>query len=397
MASPGLSLVLDAAGATAPDGRCKSFDASGDGYGRGEGGGIVVLKRLSDARRDGDRILALIRGSAVQQDGKTSGIMAPNGEAQAHLMRRAYESAGLDPATVGYVEAHGTGTRAGDPLEAGAMASVFGAGLAERTALSDRVREAEHRSSGGGRGRRRGDQGRSRAPARGDPAQPQLRRAQPRDPLGDFGSSGGHRADPLARDGRSPAGGGLRVRLRRHDRARRPGAGAGRRAPGPGTGRRVGRGPGHGARGVSLVGRERRGGTGVRGQARPAARRRPRSDRRGRRHPGPAALPSLAPGRRGGRRPDATRPPAPGVRADGQRAGPEHRIGAARPPGAVWSGCSPGTARSGPAWGANSSPTSRCSRRSSTGWSPSSWRRWACPPGRRSSTTPRSPSTWCSR
>ncbi|MFI6277216.1 type I polyketide synthase [Streptomyces sp. NPDC050988] len=126
MASPGLSLVLDAAGATAPDGRCKSFDASGDGYGRGEGGGVVVLKRLSDARRDGDRILALIRGSAVHQDGKTSGIMAPNGEAQAHLMRKAYERAGLDPATVGYVEAHGTGTRAGDPLEAGAMASVFG-------------------------------------------------------------------------------------------------------------------------------------------------------------------------------------------------------------------------------------------------------------------------------
>ncbi|WP_432186986.1 type I polyketide synthase [Streptomyces sp. Tue6028] len=126
MASPGLSLVLDAAGATAPDGRCKSFDANGDGYGRGEGGGVVVLKRLSDARRDGDRVLALIRGSAVHQDGRTSGIMAPNGEAQAHLMRRTYEHAGLDPVTVGYVEAHGTGTRAGDPLEAGAMASVFG-------------------------------------------------------------------------------------------------------------------------------------------------------------------------------------------------------------------------------------------------------------------------------
>ncbi|BCL32513.1 type I polyketide synthase [Streptomyces aurantiacus] len=126
MASPGLSLVLDAAGATAPDGRCKSFDASGDGYGRGEGGGVVVLKRLSDARRDGDRVLALIRGSAVHQDGRTSGIMAPNGEAQAHLMRRTYERAGLDPATVGYVEAHGTGTPAGDPLEARAMASVFG-------------------------------------------------------------------------------------------------------------------------------------------------------------------------------------------------------------------------------------------------------------------------------
>lgn len=128
MAAPGLSLVLDAAGATAPDGRCKSFDAAADGYGRGEGGGVIVLKRLSQARRDGDRVLALIRASAVHQDGRTPGIMAPNGPAQAHLMRRAYRSAGLDPATVGYVEAHGTGTRVGDPLEAGAMAAVFGAG-----------------------------------------------------------------------------------------------------------------------------------------------------------------------------------------------------------------------------------------------------------------------------
>ncbi len=126
MAAPGLSLVLDAAGATSPDGRCKSFDADADGYGRGEGGGVVVLKRLADARRDGDRVLAVLRGSAVHQDGKTNGILAPSGDAQAHLMRRAYESAGIDPATVGYFEAHGTGTRAGDPLEAAAMASVFG-------------------------------------------------------------------------------------------------------------------------------------------------------------------------------------------------------------------------------------------------------------------------------
>ncbi|MEA5366924.1 type I polyketide synthase [Amycolatopsis sp., V23-08] len=128
MAAPGLSLVLDAAGATSPDGRCKSFDATADGYGRGEGGGIVVLKRLSDAERDGDHVLAVLRGSAVHQDGRTNGIMAPSGDAQAHLMRRAYETAGIDPATVGYVEAHGTGTRAGDPLEAAAMASVFGKG-----------------------------------------------------------------------------------------------------------------------------------------------------------------------------------------------------------------------------------------------------------------------------
>ncbi|HEX6873507.1 MAG TPA: beta-ketoacyl synthase N-terminal-like domain-containing protein, partial [Micromonosporaceae bacterium] len=128
MAAPGLSLVLDSAGAISPDGRCKSFDANADGYGRGEGGGIVVLKRLADARRDGDQVLAVIRGSAVHQDGRTNGIMAPSGEAQAHLMRRAYASAGVDPATVTYVEAHGTGTRVGDPLEAAAMTSVFGAG-----------------------------------------------------------------------------------------------------------------------------------------------------------------------------------------------------------------------------------------------------------------------------
>ncbi|SDI17048.1 type I polyketide synthase [Nonomuraea jiangxiensis] len=128
MAAPGLSVVLDAAGATARDGRSKSFDAGADGYGRGEGGGVVVLKRLSDARRDGDRVLAVIRGSGVHQDGRTNGIMAPNGEAQAHLMRRTYEAAGIDPATVSYVEAHGTGTPLGDLLEAGAMASVFGAG-----------------------------------------------------------------------------------------------------------------------------------------------------------------------------------------------------------------------------------------------------------------------------
>ncbi|MEX5720033.1 type I polyketide synthase [Geodermatophilus maliterrae] len=128
MASPALSLVLDAAGATAPDGRCKSFDAAADGYGRGEGGGVVVLKRLADARRDGDRVLAVIRGSAVHQDGRTQGIMAPSGAAQAHLMRRVCERSGIDPATVDYVEAHGTGTKAGDPLEAGAIAEVFGAG-----------------------------------------------------------------------------------------------------------------------------------------------------------------------------------------------------------------------------------------------------------------------------
>ncbi|WP_433386213.1 type I polyketide synthase [Micromonospora sp. KLBMP9576] len=127
MAAPGLTLVLDAAGATAPDGRSKSFDADADGYGRGEGGGVVVLRRLADAQRDNDRVLAVLRGSAVRQDGRTNGMMAPNGQAQELLMRRACADAGVDPLTVDYVEAHGTGTPVGDPLEAGALAAVFGA------------------------------------------------------------------------------------------------------------------------------------------------------------------------------------------------------------------------------------------------------------------------------
>lgn len=128
VAAPGLTLCLDSAGATSPDGRSKPFDAAADGYGRGEGCGVVVLKLLSDARRDGDRVFAVIRGSAVKQDGKTNGIMAPSGAAQEHLLRQAYRRAGLDPSTVDYVEAHGTGTRVGDPLEARALGAVFGPG-----------------------------------------------------------------------------------------------------------------------------------------------------------------------------------------------------------------------------------------------------------------------------
>ncbi|WP_264014421.1 type I polyketide synthase [[Mycobacterium] manitobense] len=125
---PGLTRVLDEAGATAPDGRCKTFDAAADGYGRGEGAGVVVLKRLADARRDGDRVLAVIRGGAVAQDGRTVGIMSPNGEAQADMFARACRTSGIAPSSVGYVEAHGTGTPTGDPTEVGALAAVYGAG-----------------------------------------------------------------------------------------------------------------------------------------------------------------------------------------------------------------------------------------------------------------------------
>ncbi|MEV0569504.1 beta-ketoacyl synthase N-terminal-like domain-containing protein [Dactylosporangium sp. NPDC050588] len=130
IASPGQSLTLGAAGALAPDGRSKPFDAGADGYGRGEGCGVVVLKLLRDAEHDGDRVLAVIRGSAVNQDGHTNGIMAPCGAAQEHVMVRACAQAGIDPATVDYVEAHGTGTRLGDPMEAGAISAVYGAGRA---------------------------------------------------------------------------------------------------------------------------------------------------------------------------------------------------------------------------------------------------------------------------
>lgn len=126
--NPGLSLTLEAAGATAPDGRCKPFDASADGYGRGEGGAVLVLKRLSDARRDGDRVLAVVRGSHVSQDGRTNGIMAPSGTAQRELLETTLRRSGIDACSVDYVEAHGTGTRLGDPLEAGALSAVYGEG-----------------------------------------------------------------------------------------------------------------------------------------------------------------------------------------------------------------------------------------------------------------------------
>ncbi|WP_020663221.1 type I polyketide synthase [Amycolatopsis benzoatilytica] len=126
MAGPSFAVALDAAGATSPRGQSRAFDADADGYGRGEGAGIVVLKRLSDAQHDGDRVLALIRGGGLFQDGRTNGMMMPNGDAQESLLRQVCERTGIDPLTVDYVEAHGTGTPTGDPLEANAIANVYG-------------------------------------------------------------------------------------------------------------------------------------------------------------------------------------------------------------------------------------------------------------------------------
>jgi acyl transferase domain-containing protein/acyl carrier protein len=109
-----------------PDGRCKAFDASANGFVRSEGCGFVVLKRLSDARRDGDRIWAVVRGSAVNQDGRSTGLTTPNVLSQQALIRQALEDAGVSPSQIGYVEAHGTGTSLGDPIEAAALAEVLG-------------------------------------------------------------------------------------------------------------------------------------------------------------------------------------------------------------------------------------------------------------------------------
>ncbi|HVY15657.1 MAG TPA: SDR family NAD(P)-dependent oxidoreductase [Rhodopila sp.] len=111
----------------APDGRCKTFDARANGYGRGEGCGAVVLKRLSDAMADRDRVLAVIRGSAINQDGRTNGLTAPNGLSQQDLLRCTLAKTGMPASRIGYVEAHGTGTALGDPIEVEALASVYGA------------------------------------------------------------------------------------------------------------------------------------------------------------------------------------------------------------------------------------------------------------------------------
>ncbi len=122
--------------AVSVDGRCKTFDASADGYGRGEGCGIVVLKRLSTAIADGDTILALIRGSAVNHDGHSNGLTAPNGAAQEALLRQALANARVKPEQIQYVEVHGTGTSLGDPIEVLALGAVLGQGRSESERLT---------------------------------------------------------------------------------------------------------------------------------------------------------------------------------------------------------------------------------------------------------------------
>ncbi|KAK1689679.1 beta-ketoacyl synthase [Colletotrichum godetiae] len=126
MFGPDMSILLGAAKILSPEGKSKMWDANANGFARGEGFGVTILKPLDAALRDGDTVRAVVLASAANEDGRTPGISLPNSEAQQELIRTAYRKAGVDPAETGYVEAHGTGTQAGDPLEARAILKTIG-------------------------------------------------------------------------------------------------------------------------------------------------------------------------------------------------------------------------------------------------------------------------------
>jgi acyl transferase domain-containing protein len=132
---PDVTVALSKAHMMAPDGRCKVFDARADGFVRSEGCGVLVLKRLADAQADGDPIVAVIRGTASNQDGRSNGLTAPSGTAQEAVVRAALADAGLEPNELDFVETHGTGTSLGDPIEVQALAAVFGERRPERPLL----------------------------------------------------------------------------------------------------------------------------------------------------------------------------------------------------------------------------------------------------------------------
>ncbi len=126
MLTPGPNVGFSKLQATSPEGHCKSFDDSADGYGRSEGAGVIIIKRLEDAKRDNDKIFGVIRAAAINQDGKSNGLTAPNGAAQEKVIRKALKEACIEADMISYVETHGTGTKLGDPIEAGALTNIYG-------------------------------------------------------------------------------------------------------------------------------------------------------------------------------------------------------------------------------------------------------------------------------
>ncbi|MCA9687797.1 MAG: polyketide synthase, partial [Myxococcales bacterium] len=147
--APELGVFLSRARAMSPSGRCRTFDKNADGYVRGEGCVVLALRRLSDAERAGDRILALVRGSAVRHDGHASGLTVPNPTSQSAVIRAALERAGVDPGEVSLIEAHGTGTPLGDPIEVRALTEVF-AGRNERLWLGSHKTNLGHLEAAAG-------------------------------------------------------------------------------------------------------------------------------------------------------------------------------------------------------------------------------------------------------
>jgi len=152
MTRPEYSIGMSKGQFLSRDGQCKSFDARGDGYGRGEGGGIVVLKTLESALADGDTILATVAGAGVNSDGRTPGISMPSAQAQSQLIREVCERFEIDSNQVRYVECHGTGTAVGDPLEAASIGSVYGTGRQgdERVVLGSIKSNIGHLEAGAG-------------------------------------------------------------------------------------------------------------------------------------------------------------------------------------------------------------------------------------------------------
>ncbi|MEO1528686.1 MAG: type I polyketide synthase [Planctomycetota bacterium] len=147
---PDFYVAFSQLGVLSPDGRCKTFDASANGYVRSEGAGMVLLKRLDDAIRDGDPVYAVIRGSATNQDGRTEGMTVPSEDAQTALIRSALETAAMQPADISYVEAHGTGTPVGDPIEARAIAAGFGQDRSTQCHLGSVKTNIGHLEAGAG-------------------------------------------------------------------------------------------------------------------------------------------------------------------------------------------------------------------------------------------------------